>query len=501
MTTARLEHGGRPPNVVVITVDQWPAKALGCAGHPVVETPTLDALARIGRRFDHAYAECPICIPSRRTLMTGVTARRHGDRIFQTALQMPDLPTLADCFAAAGYQSAAIGKLHVFPKRDRIGFDEAIIAEEGRDHIGGDDDYDVFLSDNGHAGEQFLHGMGNNEFLTRPWHLPEHLHVTNWITKSACRTIKRRDPRKPGLWYVSYTHPHPPLAPLQAYLDGYPPDAIDPPLGAAWAEADDAPYPVRAVRNLFAALGPKQIRAARRAAYALSTHIDHQIRVVIGTLREEGLLKDTILLFCSDHGDMLGDFGLFAKRLMYQSSVRVPMILVAPQGSARLDRGVDRDRLVGLQDVMPTLLDLAGLPIPASCDGLSMIGDVRRDVFYGEVGDNARASRMIVDGRHKLIWYPAGNRVQLFDLDTDADERDDVAGDPDRAELRRHLECRLIDHLYGVDLAWIDGDRLVGFPAPTDLPEPGRGLSGQRGLHYPQIPQTDPAVAVGAGGD
>ena len=122
---------------------------------------------------------------------------------------MPSLKTLAECFSEADYQTTAIGKLHVYPKRDRIGFDNAIIAEEGRGHLGGDDDYEIFLTDHGFAGQQFLHGMGNNEYGWRPWHLPESLHVTNWTTFSAAREIKRRDPTRPGFWYVSYTHPHP----------------------------------------------------------------------------------------------------------------------------------------------------------------------------------------------------------------------------------------------------------------------------------------------------
>lgn len=276
---------------------------------------------------------------------------------------------------------------------------------------------------------------------------------------------------------------------------------IEAPVDASWATAEDAPFAVRANRHLWQHLGPKQVVEARRAAYALSTHIDHQIRLVIGTLREEQILGDTIILFCSDHGDMLGDFGLFAKRLMYQASACVPMILVEHAGSSRVQPGVDRERLIGLQDVMPTLLDLAGLPIPESCDGISMLADARRDVFYGEIGENARASRMIFDGRYKLIWYPAGNRVQLFDLETDPTEATDLSLNESLAPVREALERKLVERLYGSDLDWISDGRLVGFPAPAELPLPARGLAGQRGLHYPQIPQTDPSVVVGAAAD
>ena len=209
------------PNVLFITVDQWPGHLLGCAGHSVIETPTIDQLARIGTRYTQAYAACPICIPARRSIMTGTSPKTHGDRIFQPALPMPaGLPTLAQCFRDGGYQATAVGKLHVYPQRDRIGFDDVLLAEEGRDHFG-IDDYEMFLADRGHPGRQFMHGMSNNEYSWRTWHLPEELHVTNWTTWAGARTIKRRDPTRPGLWHVSYTHPHPPLVPLASYFDRY----------------------------------------------------------------------------------------------------------------------------------------------------------------------------------------------------------------------------------------------------------------------------------------
>src|SRR5688572_284187 len=124
------------PNVLLICTDHWPAARLGVAGHPVIQTPTLDELARSGIRFTRAYSECPVCIPARRTLMTGVSPRTHGDRVFKETLPMPALPTLAQTFRQAGYQAYAVGKLHVYPQRNRIGFDEVILDEEGRVQYG-----------------------------------------------------------------------------------------------------------------------------------------------------------------------------------------------------------------------------------------------------------------------------------------------------------------------------------------------------------------------------
>jgi arylsulfatase A-like enzyme len=491
--------GRARPNVLFITVDQWPGHLLGCAGHSVVETPTIDQLARVGTRYTQAYAACPICIPARRSIMTGTSPRTHGDRIFQPALPMPaHLPTLAGCFRDAGYQAAATGKLHVYPQRDRIGFDDVLLAEEGRDHIG-IDDYEMFLADQGYPGRQFMHGMSNNEYSWRTWHLPEELHVTNWITWAGARTIKRRDPTRPAFWHVSYTHPHPPLVPLASYLERYRGRDVQESRIGEWArDPAGLPHAVRLARNFWEELKPDRLADAKRAVYALCTHIDHQIRILIGTLREEGLLDDTIILFCSDHGDLLGDHGLYAKRLMYEGSAKVPMILVGAAGSTTVLPGGIDDRLVEVQDIMPTLLGMCGLPVPDTCEGLSMVGARRRDLLYCESLTGAKATRMVHDGRHKLIWYPAGNRLQLFDLAEDPWELHDLAGDPGAAAVRDRLASELVGRLYGEDLQWIEAGRLVGMPEPALTAPPNRGLSGQRGLHYPPVPPSDPAHVVGA---
>lgn len=474
------------PNVLLISVDHWPGALLGAAGHPVVQTPTLDELARSGTRFSNAYAECPVCIPARRTLMTGTTPRTHGDRSFAERLPMPGGPTLAQTFRDAGYQAYAVGKLHVYPPRDRIGFDDVILSEEGRLHLGVLDDYELYLGDEGYAGQQFLHGMGNNQYITRPWHLPEELHVTNWTTRQMARTIQRRDPTRPGFWFLSYTHPHQPLVPPQAYLDMYRDIEIDMPYCADWArETETLPYALKQYRMMHEHFTDYQIRATRRAFYALCTHIDHQLRVVLGTLREEGLLDNTIILFTSDHGDMLGNHGLWLKRRFYEPSANIPMILLGVTGDERVGyRRVD-NRLVGWQDVMPTLLDLAGIPIPETVEGRSMVSPEPRPYFYGEENEGAQASRMIHDGRHKLIYYPAGNRSQLFDLENDPREMHDVAAIPEYSGVLRQLSDRLIGELYNGDEAWVSNGQLVGIDEPEAKPQPNRNLSGQRGSHWP----------------
>ncbi len=480
-------NGGQP-NVLLICSDQWSGQLTRPAGHPVVMTPTIAQLAGSGVYFTNAYTATPTCIPARRALMTGQTARSHGDRIFNERLEMPDVPTLAQTFREAGYQTYAVGKMHVYPQRDRIGFGDVVLNEEGRHHLGhGADDYELFLAEQGYAGQEYASGMCNNDYMVRPWHLPEYCHPTNWTAREMCKMIRRRDPRKPGLWYMSFNCPHPPVTPLREYLDLYRDVDVDMPRIGQWAQDVDAlPYPLRAAAHKYAMAGAteEEIRLARRGWYATITHIDHQIRTVIGYLREESLLDNTIVVFLGDHGDMLGDHHQWAKGVMYDASAKVPLLIVPPKDSGYFGIGLRDDRLVQLRDVMPTLLDMAGLPIPETVEGMSLVGDERREYVYGEHYENEFATRMIRDDRFKLIYYPVGNRLQLFDMKADPHELQDLSEEPAHQDDLARLTSLLIDEMYGGDREWIRDEQLVGLPDREYTPTDRRGLLGQRGWRF-----------------
>lgn len=484
------------PNFLLITVDQWPGDLLGLAGASDIDTPTLDQLAANGVYYPNAHSECPICIPARRSLMTGASPRAHGDRVFQPALPRPAMPLLAEVFRDAGWQTGAVGKLHVYPARDRIGFEEVVSYEEGRPQLGGPDDWDIWLSDRGLAGLGYAHGMSNNGYEFRPWHLDEAAHPTVWQARQMSRMIQRRDPTRPAFWHLSFNFPHPPIVPLASYLDAYRDREIRPRAMGDWT--GDLPHALARVRQSWAAQDDAALHRMRRAFHAQCTLIDHQIRLVIGTLREALLLDDTVIVFTGDHGDMLGDHGLYAKRLMLAGSVGVPLIAMGVAGCDRLQPGRVDPQLAGMQDIMPTLLDLAGIAPPESCTGLSLVADTPRETLYCEALDGAMAMRMVTDGRWKLIWYPAGNRVQLFDRDTDPRETRDLSDAAECADVRQRLTQALIAELYGADLDWVADGTLIGFDAPALPRAQNRDLSGQRGLHFPEPPRDDPSRIVGA---
>lgn len=454
-------------NVLLITADQWSGNYLGCAGNREILTPSLDELARYGIRYTNAVSTTPVCIPARRELMLGLCSRKHGDRKFDESLTMPpDIPTMAQVFRDNGYQAVCVGKLHVFPQRDRIGFDDVILHEEGRHKEGMvQDDYERFVAHSGYAGLELAHGMCNNNYFYRPFHLPEEMTPTNWATRQMCETILRKDPTRPAFWYLSYAAPHPPLAPPQEYLDMYDDITFSEPPAGEWTKQDSAilPFGYNYYRNLYRFDSKRLTDITKKAYYASCTYIDHQIRLVVGTLREQGLLEDTVILFTADHGDMLGTNGLYGKFLMYENSVKIPFILSPPADCGMVCSRED-DRIVELRDVMPTLLTLAGLKVPEHLDGVSLTEEDSREYSYGELWEDDRATRMIRTKDMKLIYYPVGNIRQLFDLKKDPNELTDVSGDPAYAGILEELTGKLAENLYGSDLPFVEDGRLKGLP-------------------------------------
>ena len=451
----------------------------------------MDQFIANGVAFTNPYATTPVCVPARRELMTGTFSRAHGVRDQPTSLPVP-APTLAQAFRDAGYQAYAVGKLHVSPQRDRIGFDDVMLNEEGRAHqySGAPDDYEHYLTQQGHSGEEFAHGVTNNEFSVRTWHLPERLHSTNWTAREMSKLIVRRDPTRPAFWYMSFTASHPPLTPLSGYLDSYHNVDVGVPLVGEWAQnAQDLPYPFR-MKNLSQTTGgysEDAQRLARQAYYAMCTHVDHQIRRVLGTLREEGLHENTIIMFTADHGEMLGNHGVFGKTLFYEDSARIPMLLVpTPAQSERIGYNRHDVRLAAQADVMPTLLELCDIPAPETLEGLSLVGERRHGFLYGDLYEGPRATRMVHDGRHKLIYYAAGNRTQLFDLADDPDEMLDRAGELAYAEVRERLIAELVGRFYGSDLDWVEDGQLVGLPyaGPEEMVGPDWNYWNQRGRRF-----------------
>jgi len=481
-----MEHR---PNILLINVDQWPIDLFEGPLAEQVQLPTLRRLQQLGTTFSRAYTECPVCVPARRTLHTGMTPRNHGINQYELGHRLPDVPTLAQCFSKAGYQTQAVGKLHLHPMRTRAGFDDVLLHEEGRSSGANLDDYELFLGDRGLPGQAFAHALSNNEYSTRCWHLAEDLHPTCWTARSMVRQIRRRDPDRPAFWYLSFCHPHPPLAPLREYWDMYEGVEFADPHEGNWTDADDCPPIIAAFREKFAEITPAMRQRALRAFTALCTQIDAELRLVLAAIREEGQLDNTAICFLSDHGDMIGHHGLWSKFLFYEPAARIPLVLVPPQAEAE-SRNTKDDRLAALQDVMPSLLDLGGIKIPDTVDGSSLIQSSSRGFLLGEHGpvQSAHASRMLRTPNHKLIYYPVGNRFQLFDISADPAETRDLSRDPDSSEIFQSLCDTLAGQLSKTEQeAWLSDGNFIGNQAtiPDVFSSPPLNLGLQRSIHWP----------------
>ena len=209
------------PNVVLILADQWRGDCLSIAGHAVVRTPYLDQVASRGVRFTRTYSATPTCIPARAGLYTGLSQDHHGRVGYQARVPWNYETTLAGEFTRAGYQTQAIGKMHVYPERSQMGFQSVVLhdgylfssRQSGRDYDLLDDYVPWLRQQLGRDADYLDHGVNCNSSVARPWDKAEYLHPTNFIVTQALEFLRRRDPRKPFFLYLSFHRPHPPYDP------------------------------------------------------------------------------------------------------------------------------------------------------------------------------------------------------------------------------------------------------------------------------------------------
>ena len=427
------------PNIVLICVDQWRGDCLSIDNHHTVQTPYLDQWAMDGARFSHAYAATPSCVPARASLMTGLRPATHGRVGYADGVAWPYTVTMAGEFTRGGYQTQAIGKMHVFPERAHLGFENVQLhdgflhfARSQHPDLRAIDDYVPWLRERSGDpdADYFDNGLNCNSYVARPWDKAEALHPTNWVMTRGIEFLRRRDTTRPFFLFLSLHRPHPPLDPpawaFEQYLHQPMPD---PPRGD-WIEtfAHLAPHGQRdrAADPSIGDFSPTMLQRARAGYYGHLSHIDTQINRFAESLTEKGLARDTVLCFVSDHGEMLGDHRFFRKTLPYEGSARVPLIFRAP--SLQLRAGAQCDQVAELRDILPTLLDCAGLQIPESIEGRSLLPLMRgqncawRKYLHGEHPALGSSAHFITDGKTKYIWISGDGTEQFFDLENDPDE-------------------------------------------------------------------------------
>ena len=463
------------PNILLIMTDQQRYDAIGSVPGSQVDTPYLDGLRREGVHFTHMYSACPVCIPARRTLMSGQTPAHHG--ILANEHHEPlNVPTLPEALKNAGYQTHLCGKLHLFPGRRLYGFMSTDWADGASQSMPGQpaNDYDRWLQENGRwMDASFGHGAHQNGFVARPFHMEERFHFTNGCVERAMRFLERRDPTMPFFLNVAFHQPHSPCTPPAYYFDKYMRRELARPYTADWDDELPCVNPGRAPVTYRVDPDAPYIRELRAGYFGSIEHIDHQIGRLLQHVPE-----NTVIIFTSDHGDMLGDHGWIRKRNPYEGSAHVPLVVALPQALAAqlgVPQGFVCDTPAEIMDLMPTILSLAGVEIPATVDGLSLVPAMQgkplhRDYIHGECCNVASLNsgmQYLTDGVTKYVWFPGLAKEQLFDLAADPHEQHDLSRDPVHADALAVWRSRLVRELDGRPEGFVQAGALVQLDGPT----------------------------------
>ncbi|HOZ45690.1 MAG TPA: sulfatase-like hydrolase/transferase [Candidatus Hydrogenedentes bacterium] len=470
-----------PNNLILLHTDQQRRDSLGCYGNAAARTPNLDRLAGQGARFDHHYASNPVCMPSRASLLTGRHLPAHG--VIDNGIPLDTREaTLAAILGHAGYDTFAAGKLHLTPYQSPdMRHGESFRAWESGALDGWDGPYYGFrrvrlVLDHGegpvnprfgHYGQWLarehaeVFGLVGAEHAPEPKfpgvyrsRVPPELHHSNYIADQVIEYLEAADGNTPFFVFAGFPDPHAPFVPPEAYAERF--DGVEFPDPAQRAgEHDSRPsfYRRLLMEDLFAQDGNarrapegEHFRHIVQNTYAMVSLIDDAVGRILDAVERRGLADKTIVCFTSDHGDLLGDHGLLYKaQLPFASLMRVPFILRAP--------GILRNVVqapMGNADVAPTLLDLAGVPVPASVQGLSYV-----PVLAGlqprvrEAVLSCGWSKTSPDFRHmslhgdawRLTWWPGLEQGELYDLRADPHELDNVYNaDPYYAEREWLME-------------------------------------------------------------
>ena len=447
----RAQTAARPKNVLLLMSDQHRRDCLGVEGNPYARTPNLDALARSGVHFGAAYCSNPVCTPSRASLLTGLYTHHH--QAWNNTTPWPfERKTVAHYFGRAGYMTALIGKMH-FVDAQTHGFDYRLDFNDWFQFLGPKTKlYADELSransgsglpqiddlwrdeDDPWKGARTLDGREGAVAVGRASEIPESDHFESFVARETVRFLQTHGRRQPFFAICSCLKPHDPFMPAPRFADMY--RAEDMKLPPTWGKVDLSAAP-REVRNSIQRNGPTpELRAAAEARhriamyYANTAQMDDAMGKVLAALREMDLEKDTVVIYTSDHGEMLGDHGLWNKFQFYEGSCGVPLIVRAPGVTPPGKRCA---AAVSLVDVLPTLAELCNVQAPP-LDGKSLVAQLRNpdeprgETVFSEFDlQTPRAKYMIRRGDWKYT-FRVNDLAELYDLKRDPDEMENLAG-------------------------------------------------------------------------
>jgi arylsulfatase A-like enzyme len=441
------------PNILFLMPDQLRHDFLSCYGADFISTPHIDRLAAAGMRYRRAYSTSPVCVTARHNILTGLNSIRAGvlsnGQFIRPDYAACGINTWPEILGAAGYRTAAIGKMHFYPWDAMMGYDERIICEDKR-WLRIEDDYAHFLAA---RGLRKLHGNEHEGYQeNRGAIVHQHPFDCSWdhfVGSAATRFIRDYDSDQPFAAMVGFPGPHCPYDPSPEYAERF--DPQDMPAAIPEVEGE---HPQMRQANINGNKMPwngidyseftEAHKLKIRAHYAgLVAQIDDLVGDILQALQDKGLMDNTIILFSSDHGDYLGDHNLIGKGSFFEASTHVPLIACVPG----LEGGRTSDDLVALADVTPTMMQLAGCPLPEYVDfqplpGLEMTEPPARDYLFGMMG----GGWMAFDGQWKLCKYSSGEHM-LFDLENDPQEVHNRIRDDSQRHHYQRLDAALTNEI------------------------------------------------------
>lgn len=448
----------KKPNILLLYTDQQRYDTIAALGNPFIKTPNLDFLATTGVSFDRCYTSTPVCIAARCTMVTGLPA--HVTNCYENVAMPQDRPSFMEGLQALGYQTHGVGKMHFSPDSHKLwGFDGRDYSEEG----GMDDEFREYVKANGYGYVDDIHGVRSEYYyLPQPSQLPARLHNTTWVADRSIDYLANRDLNRPFFLWSSFIKPHPPFENPVPWNKLY--RAGQMPLPHRPENYEDALCYWNRLQNRYKyrdqGFDNNLLRTMRAAYFGAISFVDFNIGRILAALGDE--IENTLILFLSDHGEMLGDFGSFGKRCMLEPAAHVPMLARFPgmfEGGGRCFAPTSN------MDIFPTLLSIAGSDQPyihPEGEILDRVyrGETDRQYVYTQIGQEQSGLYLVTDGNWKYTWSAPDEKEWLFNLTLDPGESRNLAYNGFYADVVAQLRSTLIERFEdaGYAKAVEDGD-------------------------------------------
>ncbi len=466
------QEEAKKPHIILLMTDQHRFDAIGCV-NDVVITPNIDRLAQDGNLFNAGYSSTPSSTPARASLITGMSPWAHGMLGYGRQSEDYDY-TMAKMLKSAGYNTLALGKMHFYPQNNTQGFDVVLNDESGRvESRFFMSDYRKWFNNVALGMNPDETGVGWNSHVAKTYALDENLHPTKWLGDVAVDAIKGYNSVNPLLLKVSFARPHSPYDPPTKYLKMYDGKDIPAPIIGDWVPQSwiDTTTPNDDRSDAIGNFGVEYAKKARRHYYASITFVDEQIGRIVAELKAKDMYDNALIVFISDHGDMLGDHHLWRKTYALEGSAAIPFIVKTPNSVDRdVKRGEEIDKPVEIRDVLPTFLDVADVEQPSQMDGSSIIPLISdNDATWREYIDleHSRAYwhtnywMALTDGKMKYVWFRTSGEEQLFDLEKDPYEKRELSKDKKYNNTLSKMRDAMVEHLSVRGEEWVKDGELI----------------------------------------